>query len=94
MRKFDLLKMLEYIQKYRITEMNLVPPIAIAVAKRKEVDDYDLSSVEFAGSGAAPLGPQPAADFEKRLGNRLTMTQGWGMTEVRPDRLIFQKGIR
>ena len=58
MRKFEFGKMLEYVQKYRITALTLVPPIAVALAKRAEVKDFDLSSVESAGCGAAPLGQE------------------------------------
>lgn len=83
MRKFDFLKMLEYIQKYRVTGLTLVPPIAVALAKRPEVKDYDLSSVESAGCGAAPLGQEAKVEFEALWPNKsVNLTQGWGMTEI------------
>lgn len=81
MPKFDFLQFLEYTQKYRITDYTLVPPIAILLAKHPAVEKYDLSSVELIGSGAAPLGRDVCEQLEKRLGNRLNMKQGWGMTE-------------
>lgn len=65
MRKFDFVKMLEAIQNFRITDLTLVPPIVVAMAKRPETRKYDLSSVENAGSGAAPLGREIAIEFEK-----------------------------
>ena len=52
MRKFDFVKMLEWIQKYRITNLTLVPPIFVSFTKRKEVKDYDLSSLEGVTCGA------------------------------------------
>ena len=82
MRKFDFVKMLEYIQKYRITSLNLVPPIAVALTKRPEVRNYDLSSVEAAGVGAAPLSPESIIEFERVFGNKFQLKQGWGMTEI------------
>jgi acyl-CoA synthetase (AMP-forming)/AMP-acid ligase II len=78
--RFDLEAFLEAIQRYHVTGLSLVPPIVLALAKHPLVDRYDLSSVRYAGSGAAPL----AADVEEAAGRRLdcTFAQGWGMTET------------
>ena len=81
MPKFDFIQFLEYTQKFRITDYTLVPPIAILLAKHPAVDQYDLSSVENIGSGAAPLGRDVSEQVERRLGNRFNFKQGWGMTE-------------
>ncbi|GAB7357729.1 hypothetical protein MBLNU459_g0388t3 [Dothideomycetes sp. NU459] len=48
MQKFDFVKMLNHIQDYKITDLNLVPPIAVLLAKHASVKDYDLSSVTSA----------------------------------------------
>lgn len=82
MRKFDFLSMLEYVQRYRVTALNLVPPIAVALTKRPEVKNYDLSSVEAAMVGAAPLDPATVKDFNRLFGGKVTLKQGWGMTEI------------
>ena len=82
MRKFDFQRMLEYIERYRITSLNLVPPIVVAVAKSPLVKNYDLSSVESTGCGAAPLGREPTVDYEKVFKNKFQLRQGWGMTEL------------
>lgn len=81
MPKFDLINSLEYVQKYRITELWLVPPMAVALAKDPAVTRYDLSSIEFMLSGAAPLGRDVSVQVEKRLGGRVNVKQAWGMTE-------------
>jgi 4-coumarate--CoA ligase len=81
MRKFDFLSMLEYVQKYRVTALNLVPPVAVALTKRPEVKDFDLSSVEMAMVGAAPLDPATVDDFNKKF-QGMRLKQGWGMTEI------------
>jgi 4-coumarate--CoA ligase len=81
MPKFDFLLFLEYTQKFRITDFTLVPPIAVMLAKHPAVEKYDLSSVENVGCGAAPLGRDVSAQVERRLGGRLNLKQGWGMTE-------------
>ena len=82
MRKFDFHNMLEYIQKYRITSLPLVPPIAVALTKKPEVKDYDLSSIEGAFCGAAPLSGESVSDFERLFNNKFQLKQGWGMTEI------------
>lgn len=82
MRKFDFQKMLTYIQKYRITALPLVPPIAVALTKSPLVKDYDLSTIEGAFCGAAPLSSESTSDFERTFSNRFQLKQGWGMTEI------------
>lgn len=83
MQKFDFGKMLKYIQEYRITGLTLVPPIVVALAKRPEVRHFDLSSVESAGCGAAPLGQEPQKEFEGLWpAGQVNLKQGWGMTEI------------
>lgn len=89
MAKFDFLKMLEYIPKYKVTDLNLVPPMAVALAKHPDVLKYDLRSVELIGCGAAPLGRDVAAQVEARFNSqredepdrKVNLRQGWGMTE-------------
>jgi acyl-CoA synthetase (AMP-forming)/AMP-acid ligase II len=82
MPRFDLPEFLRIVQQYRITRAWVVPPIVLALAKQPVVDDYDLSSLQFMLSGAAPL----AADLELACGERLgcRMEQGYGLTETSP----------
>lgn len=83
MQKFDFGKMLKCIQEYRITGLTLVPPIVVALAKRPEARKFDLSSVESAGCGAAPLGREPQTEFEGLWpAGQVNLKQGWGMTEI------------
>ncbi|KAK5170450.1 uncharacterized protein LTR77_005038 [Saxophila tyrrhenica] len=82
MQKFEFGRMLEYVEKYRVTALNLVPPVAVALTKREEVGRFDLSSVEQAMVGAAPLDPATVKDFERVFGWRVVLKQGWGMTEI------------
>lgn len=65
MQKFDFMKMLACIQKYKISDLNLVPPIAVALAKHPAAKEYDLSSVRYLGSGAAPLGREVSVEVER-----------------------------
>jgi 4-coumarate--CoA ligase len=64
MSRFDLLQFLECIQKYKITDLALVPPVAVALTKHSAVRNFDLSSVRNVGSGAAPLSRAISAKLE------------------------------
>lgn len=82
MPKFDFIKMLDYTQKFRISDLILVPPVVVALAKHPAVKQYDLSSVEAVGSGAAPLGREVCEEVEGLWEpGRINVKQGWGMTE-------------
>jgi 4-coumarate--CoA ligase len=82
MPKFDFMRMLEYTQRFRITDYILVPPVVVALAKHPAVKDFDLSSVEAVGSGAAPLGREVCEVVEGLWpAGRINVKQGWGMTE-------------
>jgi acyl-CoA synthetase (AMP-forming)/AMP-acid ligase II len=78
--RFDLEQFLTCIQNYRIKYASLVPPIMLALAKHPLVDKYDLSSLEWITSGAAPLGAEIEEACAKRLGCQVG--QGWGMSEI------------
>ena len=80
--RFDLDQFLSLIAEHRVTLANIVPPIALALAKHPAVDDADLSSLRLIMSGAAPLG----AELSAAVGDRLDVPtiQGYGMTETSP----------
>ncbi|KAL9059903.1 MAG: hypothetical protein Q9162_000973 [Coniocarpon cinnabarinum] len=82
MQRFDFERMLQHIQNFRITEMHFVPPVVVAMTKSPLVKKYDLSSMEHAGSGAAPLGGEVAAEFDQLWpAGWMNLKQGYGMTE-------------
>jgi len=82
MPRFELGEFLRVIQDYRITRAYVVPPIVLALAKHPLVDEFDLSSLQFMLSGAAPLSAELEVACGKRLGCR--MQQGYGLTETSP----------
>ncbi len=82
MPRFDLPEFLRVMQQYSITRAWVVPPIVLALAKQPLVDEFDLSSLEFMLSGAAPLSAELEVACGKRLGCR--MEQGYGLTETSP----------
>lgn len=56
MSRFDINSLMEAVQRHRVTHLFCVPPVIIALAKHGKAGKYDLSSLKFIGSGAAPLG--------------------------------------
>ncbi|GAA5912708.1 acyl--CoA ligase [Sporobolomyces salmoneus] len=80
--KFDLQQALELVQKYRCTAACLVPPIILGIAKHPIVDKYDLSSLRYILSGAAPLSADLQAAAATKLKGKTKVVQGWGMTET------------
>jgi acyl-CoA synthetase (AMP-forming)/AMP-acid ligase II len=80
--RFELAEFLRVIQHYRVTRAHVVPPIVLGLVKSPLVDEFDLSSLQFLGSGAAPLSAELEVACGKRLGCR--MLQGYGLTETSP----------
>ena len=82
MPRFDLAQFLAAIEQHRITACYVAPPVVLALAKHPLVADFDLSSLRFVTSGAAPLDAELQAAAERRVGCRVQ--QGYGLTEASP----------
>jgi long-chain acyl-CoA synthetase len=81
MRKWDVPRAMELIERERITGAGGVPTIAWQIIEHPDRAKYDLSSLESVSYGGAPSAPelvrQIKANWPKALpGN------GWGMTET------------
>ncbi|KAH9805966.1 4-coumarate--CoA ligase 1 [Citrus sinensis] len=83
MQKFDIVKLMELVQKYKVTVAPFVPPIVLAVAKSGDVDKYDMSSIRTVMSGAAPMGKELEDAVRAKLPHA-KLGQGYGMTEAGP----------
>lgn len=82
MPRFDLVRYLGLVQKYRTPRIWAVPPVLIALANAAEVDDYDMSAVDWIHTAAAPADDTLMTKVETRLGG--TAAQLYGMTELSP----------
>ncbi|MER5964941.1 AMP-binding protein [Streptomyces sp. NPDC002057] len=81
--RFELDTFLGAIQKHRINGLYVAPPIVLALAKHPAVAAYDLSSLEYVVSAAAPLDAALAEACSARLGLPPVL-QAYGMTELSP----------
>jgi len=80
--KFELEKACQAIQEYGITFASVPPPVVLALAKHPAVSKYDLSSIKFMNSGAAPLGKDLVEMVWDRL--MIPVMQGYGLSETAP----------
>ncbi|MDH6125766.1 4-coumarate--CoA ligase family protein [Kitasatospora sp. GP82] len=81
--RFDLEQFLRTIQEQHIEGVFVAPPIVLALAKHPLVEQYDLSSIRYILSAAAPLDAELADACARRLGLP-RIHQGYGMTELSP----------
>ncbi|KAL1910197.1 hypothetical protein Sste5344_003811 [Sporothrix stenoceras] len=71
---------LEAIEKYKITDLTLVPSIVVRLIRDPVVNKYNLRSVQRVACGAAPLGLDVLALLQKKL-PWTGFRQSYGMTE-------------
>ncbi|KAJ1433495.1 AMP-dependent synthetase/ligase [Sesbania bispinosa] len=83
MQKFEIVSLLESVQKHKVSIAPFVPPIVLAIANSPEVERYDLSSIRMIMSGAAPMGKELEDAVRAKLPDA-TFGQGYGMTEAGP----------
>ena len=80
MSKFEFEPFLKYIEQYKITTLQAVPPVLVMLSKRPETKKYKLDSMRHMMCGAAPLSKEMQNDVSGKLG--CVIAQGWGMTET------------
>ena len=80
--KFDPAKVLETIQRYRVTVYCGSPTMYSILLANPELDKYDLTSIRVCISGASPLPPQVQKRFMQITGGLLA--EGYGLTEASP----------
>ncbi|CAA6670318.1 unnamed protein product [Spirodela intermedia] len=81
MPRFELVAMMELVERHRVTIAPFVPPIILALSKCPRVEEYDLSSIRMVMYGAAPI----SKDLEDALQSKIPdarFGQGYGMTEA------------
>jgi long-chain acyl-CoA synthetase len=78
----DMVHVLKSIEKHQVTVYPGVPTMFIGFNNSPGRDQYDLSSLRFATSAAAPLPPEVQIQFEDITGGK--MVEAYGLTETGP----------
>ncbi len=74
--------LLKAIQEYRITFFPGIPGIYAALNNYKDINKWDISSINYCVSGSAPLPLAVSERFEKLTGS--VILEGYGLTEASP----------
>lgn len=77
--KFDSHTYLKTIERYRVVQIIVPPPVIVALCKTQ--GNYDVSSTKLVYSGAAPLRANTIKELRKRFPDIEHVLQGYGMTE-------------
>ncbi len=80
--RFDTKQVLESIEKYKVTLFPGVPTMYAVIVNHPDVGKYNLRSVKFCISGAAPLPPEIQKRFMEITGS--VLVEGYGLTEASP----------
>ena len=79
---FEPVPTLRLIAEKKVTVLCGAPPMYVAWTSTPGADQYDLSSVRLAISGAAPLNPRVIQAFRDMFGAEID--EGYGLTETSP----------
>lgn len=80
--KFEPHLFLKTIQSYKIGSIPIPPPIVILLAKSPLVDEYDISSLKYIFTGAAPLSYDIEEQILKRYKGNVKILRGYGLSEA------------
>lgn len=81
-QRFDAAEALNLIHEKRITTFGGVPTMWIGLLQQPDLEAKDLSSINYAISGGAPLPVAVARRVRELMG--VNIRGGWGMTETSP----------
>lgn len=70
------------IERFQITEANMVPPMVIQVINSPLNNKYSLASIRNSWVGAAPLAAEPQSRYKALLRADTPFNQVWGMSET------------
>lgn len=89
---FDLEDTLRIIQQYAVNTLFAPPTFFIALLQHPALGSYDLSSLEFTIGCGAPVPTAIQEQWQKTA--RITLTNGWGMTETNCGGCISMIGVK
>jgi bile acid-coenzyme A ligase len=97
LEKFDAARVVDVIERYRVSNFTATPTMLQRVADRPGVDERDLSSLVWILQGAAPMPPSLVHRWASLIGpERLFlcygMSEGLGLTMIRADEWMEHPG--
>jgi len=88
--RFEPTKALEVLQRDRVTILEAVPTMYMALLGHPEHDSYDTSSLRLSVSGGASLPVEVLRGFEREFGSAIY--EGYGLSETSPVASFNQPG--
>jgi hypothetical protein len=67
MERFGLGKMLSVLERFRVSNLVVAPPLVVAMSKEEATEGYDLSSLKNITCGGAPLGKDNFDAFKAKF---------------------------
>ncbi len=97
MEKFDADRVVDVIERHRVSTFNCTPTMLKRIADLPGVDERDLSSIQWICQGAAPMPPYLVHRWAGLIGpERLIMaygmSEGLGLTAIRGDEWMAHEG--
>ncbi|MGF7237478.1 MAG: class I adenylate-forming enzyme family protein [Frankia sp.] len=97
MEKFDAARIVDVIERYRVTNFTATPTMLQRIADLPDIDQRDLSSIHWITQGAAPMPPSLVHRWAALIGaERIVMaygmTEGIGLTALRGDEWMAHPG--
>jgi long-chain acyl-CoA synthetase len=91
MKKFEPPKLLDMIEKYRVTGFAAVPTVYNALIREPDLEHRNLSSLRICLSSGAALSDNTVRLFREKSG--ILINQGWGLTEASPQLTLSPIGV-
>ena len=82
-RRFDAVTVLELVHRERVTRLQMVPSMVVAMLNHPTFAQYDLSSVQELMMGGAPTNTALVRQVEEKMA-RCVAKGGYGLTETSP----------
>src|SRR3546814_5064686 len=97
LEKFDAARIVDVIERHRITTFTATPTMLRRIADLSDVDDRDLSSLEWILQGAAPMPPSLVHRWASLIGaEKIIMaygsTEGLGLTVLNGTEWLAHEG--
>ncbi len=82
-KRFDPVRVMELVQRERVTQLQVVATMMVAILNHPDFEKYDLSSVREVMMGGAPTNKALVQEIERRMPGCIAFG-GYGLTETSP----------